>query len=213
MSRLHTTTTALACLLLLAGCATAPPREPLPPAQREAAVARQAAREAVLADADSWSLDGRIALSNHGRGGSGSIEWQQHGDAYTVSLAAPITGKSWRLVGEAGGLVRLEGLDGGTRTGRDATALLRAATGWEIPVAALVDGVRGARAEAGGEVALGFTADGRLARLEQDGWTLDYDRWQQPAGSAVELPTRINAGRGEANVRLVIDHWWWGSPP
>ena len=212
MTGWRTAATALAALVLLAGCATAPPRKPLPPAQREAAVARQEARESALAAIDTWALEGRVALSNHGRGGSGSIDWRQRGAAYTVSLAAPITGKSWRLVGDPTGLVRLEGLDGGSRVGRDASALLRGATGWEIPVAALADWVRGARAAQGGAVSFGFTADGRLARLQQDGWTLDYDRWEPLPGHPIEVPTRINAARGDARVRLVVDSWAPGPP-
>jgi len=200
-------------LLLLSGCAGAPVLEPLPPAQRAEAVARQEARERQLAGLDAWSLTGRVALSNHGRGGSGAIAWTQAGDHYTVSLSAPITRQSWRLVGEPGGVVRLEGLDGGTRIGTDAANLLRTATGWEIPVAALADWVRGARHRDGGTAELAFTADGRLARLQQDGWTLDFDRWAAAPGQLVELPGRVTAERGDARVRLVVDAWQPGPMP
>lgn len=203
----------IAALLLLAGCAGAPVRQSLPPAQRAAAVASQEAREAALAGMEAWSLDGRIALRNDGRGGSGAIHWAQRGAAYRVSLAAPITRQSWRLVGEPGGVVRLEGLEGGTRVGTDAAALLRGATGWDIPVAALGDWVRGARHREGGASRLEFGADGRLARIEQDGWVLDFERWARPPGSPVELPGRINAERGEARVRLVVDQWQPGPAP
>ena len=203
----------IAALLLLAGCAGAPVRQPLPPAQRAAAVASQEAREAALAGMEAWSLDGRIALRNDGRGGSGAIHWAQRGAAYRVSLAAPITRQSWRLVREPGGVVRLEGLEGGTRVGTDAAALLRGATGWDIPVAALGDWVRGARHREGGASRLEFGADGRLARIEQDGWVLDFERWARPPGSPVELPGRINAERGEARVRLVVDQWQPGPAP
>ena len=195
---------------LLAGCVTTAPRAPLPPAERAAAVARQQAREAVLARHAQWNLQGRVALSNGQRGGSGRIDWQQDGDAYQVALSAPVTRQSWRIEGEAGS-ARLEGLEGGPRSGPDATQLLREATGWEIPVQALASWVRGARATQGGPAQLQFAGDGRLARLQQDGWTLDYGDWrQQPAG--VELPMRINAGRGEARVRLVVDDWSGESP-
>ena len=197
----------VAVLLSLAGCTATPVREPLPPAQRAAAEAAQAARETTLAGIGAWSLGGRVALSNHGRGGSGAIQWRQQGDAYEVSLSAPITRQSWRLLGEPGGVVRLEGLDGGTRVGTDAGRLLRESTGWEIPVAALTDWVRGARHRGGGAAELAFSADGRLARLQQDGWTLDYERWSRPPGSPVELPGRVYAERGEARVRLVVDRW------
>jgi outer membrane lipoprotein LolB len=195
---------------LLAGCVTTAPRAPLPPAARDAAVARQQMRETALSRRAQWNLEGRVALSNGRRGGSGRIDWQQDGDAYRVALSAPVTRQSWRIEGDAGS-ARLEGLDGGPRVGDDATRLLREATGWEIPVQALASWVRGARATQGGPAQLQFAGDGRLARLQQDGWTLDYSDWRQQPAAGVELPMRINAERGEARVRLVVDDWSAGS--
>jgi outer membrane lipoprotein LolB len=191
--------------MVLAGCAVAPVRAPLPPAQRAEAVARQDARERALATMPDWHLAGRIALSNGSRGGSGRLDWTQRGIAFEVVLSAPVTRQGWRLAGAPGDVV-LEGLDGGPRRGGDPAALLREATGWEIPVEALSSWVRGARAAAGGPGQLQFSADGRLARLEQDGWTLDYSDWRlQPDG--VEFPMRISASRDPARVRLVVDTW------
>jgi outer membrane lipoprotein LolB len=192
----------------LAGCAVAPVRTPpLPPAEQAAAVARQQAREAALAAMPDWHLEGRVALTNGTRGGSGRLEWTQRGPAFEVVLSAPVTRQGWRLAGGPGD-ARLEGLEGGTRHGADAAALLREATGWEIPVAALSRWVRGARAP-GGDARLAFSADGRLARLEQDGWTLDYADWRPQAGG-IELPMRVTASRDPARVRLVVDAWAQG---
>jgi outer membrane lipoprotein LolB len=203
----------LAAALALAGCAVAPVRAPapaaLPPAQHAAAMAAQAAREAVLADHRDWRLDGRVALTNGGRGGSGRLEWVQRGDGFSVQLSAPVTRQSWRLSGREGDVV-LEGMDGGPRRGADPTALLREATGWEIPVALLSDWVRGARS-GDGPATLGFAADGRLARLVQAGWTLDYADWQAQPGGLV-LPMRITATRDTARVRLVVDAWGETAP-
>ena len=92
---------------------------------------------------------------------------------------------------------------------------MREATGLEIPVGALAAWAGGARADAAafGQASLAFTADGRLARIEQDGWTIDYLGWGEQApgdgGPAMALPVRINAVRGEARVRLAIDAWSW----
>jgi outer membrane lipoprotein LolB len=178
----------------------------LPPARHQAALERQAAREQVLADAGHWVLSGRVALTNDGRGGSGRIEWEQRGDAATVSLSAPITRQSWRLEAEPGA-ARLEGLDGGPRSGTDPAALLRAATGWEIPVVSLSSWVRGARDPAAGAATLAFGDDGRLARMDQAGWRLAFGEWAMQPALGIELPGRIEAERGAARVRLVVDAW------
>lgn len=197
---------AAASLLVLAGCATTLPVAQLPPAQHAAAVQRQAAREQVLGTVADWSLSGRVALSNNGRGGSGRIDWRQRGGSFEVSLAAPITRQSWRLEG-GGGIARLEGLEGGTRIGTDPGRLLREATGWEIPVGSLASWVRGARDPEAGPATLEFGADGRLARMQQDGWKLEFGDWAPGPGLEVELPGRIEAERGDARVRLVVDAW------
>lgn len=197
------------CVALLAGCAARPARDALPPIAGTPET-HQAHREAALARDLQWALQGRVALSNGRDGGSGRIDWQQDGAAYEVSLSAPITRQSWRLSGD-GQRARLEGLEGGTREGVDPVGLLREATRWEIPVTALSSWVRGLRAgSAHGSAAVAYGADGRLVRIEQDGWTIDYSGWE--AGSAgVEVPNRLNARRGEASVRLVIDQWSGGA--
>ena len=102
----------MACLLL-AACAGQPVRE-APPVASGAATATQEAREAALREVDAWSLEGRVALANDGRGGSGRLDWHQAGTRSTVSLSAPITRQSWRLTAGPGGAT-LEGMEGGSR--------------------------------------------------------------------------------------------------
>lgn len=201
-------------LVLLVACAGQPVRQ-APPVAAAAELATQEAREAALrADLD-WSLAGRVALANGDRGGSGRLDWRQAGDRYSVSLSAPITRQSWRLSVGPGGAT-LEGLDGGPRHGPDASALLLRSTGWRIPIEALPDWLRGARAPALGPAVMAFGPDGRLARMEQGGWTIEYSNWGMPgaegagavgAAPGVALPHRLEAVRGDARVRLVVDDW------
>lgn len=198
-------------LSLLVACAGQPVRQ-APPVPLAAEMATQEAREAALrADAE-WSLAGRVALANGDRGGSGRLDWRQSGTSYAVSLSAPITRQSWRLrVGGPEGAT-LEGLEGGPRRGPDASGLLLRSTGWSIPVEALPDWLRGARAPGLGPAVMAFGADGRLARMEQGGWTIEYSGWGLPDampadGPGVALPHRLEAVRGEARIRLVVDDW------
>jgi outer membrane lipoprotein LolB len=202
---------AMACAMLLAACVAQPVRQALPPVSG-APETNQATREARLASARDWSLQGRVALSSGRNGGSGRIDWQQVGDHYEVALSAPVTRQSWRLGGDRSA-ARLEGLDGGPREGADAARLLREATGWEIPVTALSAWVRGARAEGIGAARMQFGADGRLSRIEQGGWTIDYSDWIPQPGLGIELPNRLNAVRDQARVRLIVDAWSDGMAP
>jgi outer membrane lipoprotein LolB len=191
-----------------------PARPDLTPAQRAAAEAAQAEREQQLREQKDWALSGRIAVSSQGRGGSGRIEWQQSGPRYQVSLSAPITRQSWRLSGDAHGAL-LEGLEGGPRRGTDARTLLLRETGWDIPVVALAEWVRGARAQALGPARIEYRADGLPWLIEQGGWRIEYE-WPDQAGSAgpaaPPLPERLEARAlgHDATVKLIVDEW--GTP-
>jgi outer membrane lipoprotein LolB len=200
---------AAAAAAMLAACAAPPVRPDLTPAQRADAAAAQDAREQVLRADGEWTLTGRIAVSNQGKGGSGRIEWSQDGARYRVSLSAPVTRQSWHLSGDRDRAL-LEGLDGGPRAGTNARLLLLQATGWDIPVAALAEWVRGARAQALGPARVEYGAGGLPWRIEQGGWQIEYE-WPDtdplaPAATPM-LPSRLEATRGEATVKLIVDEW------
>ena len=203
MSRTWSRAGGLLALVLLAGCAAAPVRQAPEVVSADQAQARQQARQASLQALPDWSMQGRVALSVGDRGGSGRLDWRQQGDAFEVSLAAPVTRQSWRLAGTPQGAT-LEGLEGGPRAGRDADVLLREATGWPIPVQAMAWWVRGL---ASPDAVLEFGADGRPRRLYAQGWTVDYQEWLPASEPWPEMPRRLQAVRGDARVRLVVDGW------
>ncbi|WP_222565673.1 lipoprotein insertase outer membrane protein LolB [Novilysobacter antarcticus] len=202
----------LALGLLLVGCAGAPLRPAISATEVAAAEASQLQRESALARTPDWSLAGRVAVANAGKGGSGRIEWRQDGPRYLITLSAPVTRQGWQLAGDADA-ARLEGLEGGPRSGPDARLLLLAATGWDIPVVALGDWVRGARAPALAPAKIEYGTDGLPRRIDQDGWTIEY-RWAPDAVTEGEtaLPSRVDAVRGEARVKLIVDEWQSASP-
>ena len=193
-----------ALALLLSACAGRTVKE-LPAVDAATAEQRQLDRESALGAQDSWALTGRVALSNGKNGGSGRIEWKQAGATTEIALSAPVTKQSWRLTVD-GKHARIDGLDGGPRTGTDAAALLRETTGWVIPVASLGGWVRGVRAKEPAPSVVQYDAAGRLSRLEQDGWAIDY-RWPEGAAAGSGLPVRIDAAKGEAKVKLLVDKW------
>ena len=189
--------------IALSACAARAPRETLP-AIEGVPSAHQEARVAAIEAMPTWSMSGRVAVSNGKDGGSGRIEWKQTVARFEVALAAPITRKSWRVTGGEGEAV-LEGLEGGPRTGANAHDLLLDATRWDIPVDALSDWVLGAPKST---AAVQYDANGRPLRVEQDGWTVSYTDWAPvEAHPDIVLPARLEATKGEARVRLAIDGW------
>jgi outer membrane lipoprotein LolB len=187
------------CLVLvisLAACASRPQTRPA-----DAELDRQS-RERFLAQQRDWSLRGRVALATEGRAGSGHIEWRQTGEDFDIRLSAPVTGQSWRLR-QTDGVAQLEGLEGGTRRGSDAEALLFEHTGWRVPFAALSAWVRAAPAAGQSQVEL--DARGRPASFVQRGWQVEYRAWDESL--EVALPLKIHARSGGASVRLAVDRW------
>ena len=163
----------------------------------------QEARETRLALQPEFALNGRIAVSGQGDGGSGSFVWQQTGADFDFSLRSPVARQTWRMRfvdGEAS----LDGLDGGPRMGVDPETVLADELGWTIPVRALRYWVRGARAP-GRPAEIWFDAEGRVARVRQDGWQVDYRDWFSDGDRA--LPRRVFAERSDARVRLVVERW------
>lgn len=207
-------------LIALAGCQSVPMAGP---AAAEAVVGSASASPAAIAHreriarlgltdgdcaAPDWTMTGRVALSNGKNGGSGRLEWSQAGGKVRIGLSAPVTRQGWVLELDASGAT-LQGVPDGPVHGRDAGALLRERTGWDIPVAGLGCWVRGAWASeaAFGDASIGYGRDGQVQRIEQAGWTIEYTDWQPDAVSGVELPGRITALRAEDRVRLVVDRW------
>ncbi|MEA9555886.1 lipoprotein insertase outer membrane protein LolB [Xanthomonas nasturtii] len=168
----------------------------------------EAARQAWLQVHPQWSFQGRVAISKDRNGGSGRIDWQQNGPQYRVQLSAPVTRQSWVLTGDTTtGAGRLEGLDGGPRSGPDAEQVLLEATGWTIPVNQMPDWVRALRIADAGAQRVDLDAAGRPRTVQQDGWTIEFLAWAPASDGQPALPQRIEAHNGTAKVRLLVDQW------
>ena len=187
---------AMLLVTLLPACAPVTPRPPTVGNE-----ATQAAREAELARLSNWSFSGRLAVSQGGDGGNARVEWRQDGADFDIQLSAPVTRQSWRLR-QTAGQVRLDGLQGGSREGTNAEAMLQEATGWRVPLIAMAAWIRGVRAP--GPSDMSFDAYGLPATIRQQGWSVEYRGWQADAPA---LPQKVFARQGEATVRLVVERW------
>ncbi|MDT8438671.1 MAG: lipoprotein insertase outer membrane protein LolB [Wenzhouxiangellaceae bacterium] len=186
--------TVIALAVLLSSCAV---REPRPGG------AWLAEREAWFAAHPDWSVRGRLALSDGERGGSLSLAWQARGDWHRVELSSGLGGKRWQLEMNVDG-ARLTGSEIGTLTGSDPDQLIERAIGWPVPVAGLVDWLRGLPGPALGQAR--YADDGTLAALTWGGWAIEYPRWNAVAGGVL-LPTRVSARRGTQSVKAVLSGW------
>ena len=180
----------------LAGCAISPPT---PSGDQTAWMARQ--KE--LARLDHWQAVGRIGVVNGQDGWHANFQWNQQEPDYRIDLIGPL-GQGRVLIQGNGRQVSLQTQDGRNQTAPDPDTLLEQSLGVRLPVDGLRYWIRGLPGP-GPVTALHVDGSGRLTRLEQQGWTIDYPAYA-PAPSR-ELPARITARRQDVSVKLVIEQW------
>lgn len=180
-------------LLIVAGCRTLPVAAPIDwPAEK---LARQ--------QLSSWQMQGRAAVATANDGWSAGIRWMQSGSASELSLSGAL--------GVGGVRVRSDGESFAIDTSKgehlespEAEAALERTIGVDLPVRNLRFWLLGVPApvspatETRGE-------NGQLARLEQDGWVVTYDRYAERNGRA--LPGRVQLERPPVRVRVIVERW------
>ena len=182
-------------LLLLSACASRPPlttsHPPQWPAQARAAL-----------DWRDWELQGRVALRVGDEGWHGGLHWRQREADYRIRISGPFGQGGIQLEGGPGRV----SLQQGERVARarDAESLMQQELGWSLPLKGLDYWVRGVPRRPD-QARLRFDDQGRLLRLEEAGWVVDYQAYD--AGTVPPLPSRIALEHAGLRLRLVVDQW------
>lgn len=187
----------LAASLLAAGCSTLP--QVTSPAASQAHQAHLASLTAIR----DFGLDGRMGVQTDGRGVSGSLQWQHSGQHDDISLYSPLGSKIASVAADPG-LVTLVDSDGKRYSASDAESLTQQTLGWRMPVTYLVDWVLG-RPSSGDVESASWDAQGRITRLRQHGWEVDYQEYKPVAGR--QLPSRLTLRNPQLYLKLVISRW------
>jgi len=182
----------LLAVLLLAGCTTTP-------------APRSSTSAATLS---AWQFNGRVSLTRGEEGWHAGLHWQEQAGSFYLRVSGPLGQGGFQLNGDARGVVLVDA-DGQTFAAQDADALLVQVTGWELPVSGLRHWIRGLPEPAAGEAQANRDEAGQLRRLEQSGWTINYERYQVVDG--VSLPAKLRLVREDVAVRIVIDQWQLGN--
>lgn len=185
-------------LAVLAGCAATP--LPVPSISPEEAWLRHETRLRTL---DTWTLSGRLVVSDEKEAWNASLHWAQRPDGYEVSVIAPLGGGSLQLRGNTRG-VTLQTSDDELYLAQDPDALMTEVLGLQIPVSGLRFWVLGIPQPG---VAQQYKLDswGRLVELQQGEWQIEFVRYREtPRGS---LPDKLFMRNQQFAVRLVISDW------
>jgi outer membrane lipoprotein LolB len=186
----------LAALLSLASCASVPPPAP----DNTEAQARHLRK---LEDISAFSLSGRMAVQTEKRGFSGSVRWKHVEEGDNFSLYSPLGAQVAEIkAGQEG--VTLTTNDRKSYQAADAETLLKQTMGWSLPLAGLSDWALG-RPTSGPYEAVSWDAQGRLSRLKQAGWNIEYSAYQDVDG--VDLPGKVILRSPQLDLKLLVEHW------
>lgn len=196
----------VASVLLLGACTTIQ-LEPLPEGLTDQPPADWSERSEQLKRFNAWQLSGKLAVKQPSDSGTAVINhWIQERDAYDLELSSSFLGMGRTSLQGVPGFISLTLPDGETYRSGDPEALIKAATGWQLPIDSLVWWIRGLPGP-DGDFRLLFDDSSQLAMIRQQGWEIRYDRWQSFITGYPELPARITAVKDDKRVRMVVTRW------
>ena len=189
--------------VLLAGCETL--RELIAPVPQVVVqpVSTWEAHARDLSRFTHWSLLGSLAVRSGGKATRVTMRWRQTDDSYLVRLMGPL---GVGLLEVAGSPSEVEARFSNGRRARAASpeALLEQEIGWSVPLQGLRYWIVGAPAP-GATPTMEFDDHGRLARLEQSGWTVVYERYGGLDDLA--LPERMRFSSESVDASMVVRRW------
>jgi outer membrane lipoprotein LolB len=200
--RLKQGTAAAVLSLSLIGCSPMPTTSPTP-SQRPPSV------QNTLLFKRQWQAEGKIAVSAKNYQESGSFDWKNTGDNYSIRFFGPMgLGSAWLI--KTGKTVTFESEKDGKRSADSAEQLMAKALGWQIPITELQHWIKGVAAPQAPVQQQLTDPQGDLIQLQQLGWQIEYSQYQQINGW--RLPGKLIARRDPVKVVMVIKHWQLTAP-
>lgn len=173
--------------------AEAPTNEPLSSKERSSELSRL----------ESWVASGSVGITYQGKTDIGTFVWRQNGLAYDFRTFGPLNAASVRIEGRPG----MATLWKDVRTPRRAEspeALMRQELGWFLPLSNLRFWSRGLAAP--GPVGQAtYDNFGHLTLLKQQGWTINYQRYQ--AAKGLDLPRNVVMTHGDIRAKIIFKEW------
>ena len=189
--------------VLLAGCGILPELFPSERASSESGTTWQAHVRALSLFRD-WTMQGALALRSGGDVSRVGMRWRQARDSHLVRFTGPLGVGLFEIEGSDTG-VEVRFADGRRVRAESPEALLEREVGWSVPLAGLRYWIVGAPAPDGAVSKLELDGQGRLARLEQAGWTVIYERYG--ALDDLALPGRIRFSNESIEATVVVRRW------
>ncbi len=189
--------------VLLAGCGMLQELIPTEPAPTERDTTRQAHARA-LSHFQTWTMLGTLVVRSGGDASRVTMRWRQARNSYLMRFTALLGAGLFELKGSEAG-VEAKFADGRRARAGSPETLLEREIGWSVPLEGLRYWIVGAPAPDGATAKMEFDGHGRLARLEQAGWTVIYEKYRSL--DDLSLPERIRFSNESIDATLVVRRW------
>ncbi len=153
---------------------------------------------------EAFDASGRLSARHGADALSANFQWRHTADRDELELVSPLGQTIAVLTGNSRS-ARLQASNGRVLSADSWTKLTQEGLGWPLPVDGLKYWIQGAP-RAGVPFTIEPGAEGRVAVLRQDGWTIVYQAYAQSSGDAWR-PSRLTATYPEVELRLAIDRW------
>jgi outer membrane lipoprotein LolB len=158
----------------------------------------------LLSAPEQWSLKAKLGIRNENESGSVTLDWQQTDLGYTINIQGPL-GQGNATINGNDDFIVIEQAGKSPLYSNDASALIKATFGWQIPINDLKFWLRGiANSEQPVDSAT-YDASGALTSLEQSRWILNYSGYQTV--NQWQLPSKIRATQDSTQLTLIIRAW------
>ncbi len=148
---------------------------------------------------DNWTLSGKIGITTPKESVAGFIRWQQQQEKFDIYVSGPLGQGSTRIQGNPDRATLTQG--GKTSQSLNPQELVYEQLGWYFPLENLPFWLKGKKAPF--TPAQMSSEDGRLSKIIQDHWTVEYLRYH----GYYDLPERIKIRQGEWKFLIVVKNW------
>jgi outer membrane lipoprotein LolB len=190
----------LGMMLFFTGCVSVPATTTEPSASAQKLRAQHLHK---LAAIQQFSIQGRIGVQTNGKGFSGSLQWQHNSAEDDINLYSPL-GSQVASIKKTPDQVVLKDSSGKKFSATDAETLTQETLGWKLPLTGLADWAIG-RPTKGLIQNSTWNEQGLLTNLNQDGWKIEYDNYEQQG--AYMLPGKIFLKSDQLNLKLLVEKW------
>lgn len=154
----------------------------------------------------SWKITGAFSISQPKQQPvMANYHWTQRGSkTFHINISAPLRAVVVNINGTPRG-VSLSQSGQKTIYAKSATDLLRKQLGWNFPIRYLYNWLRALPASGSLPSLLKYDSYGHLIKLRQQGWEINYSKYQTVSG--VDLPRMLRLKHKNLRIKLVIKQW------